>query len=348
MCEHCTHEAGTRRATDAVRVARFLDAIGVTRDAVPAKLDPATAAWLLAREEALIAELEPIVNEYGVAYFDEVKKALAVMVEKSGPLTDSEATALASEFDRVLTKAAEKFSTTAAPVVGEHAAVAYGDVRIATGVNVDLTRLVDKAAVKFMKQDPVVWVKKHYADDLTARVRKVSARALEKGLGRKELGAQLEALLGDQVAGYRYWDVVASSNLTRSRSWANNESYLEQGVERKRWVTAGDERVCPVCLPLDGTIFSVQKAVDRQRAIMEKPPTPDEYKRLSPWVSTKKGEDGEITYWIPGDGDEDVDVTEQFASLTEGSADDGVTLQDLGIGEAPVHGACRCSDEPVD
>lgn len=327
-------------------MARFLEAVGVTRETV-SKLDPAIAAWLLAREEALIADLEPIVNEYGRAYFDEMKKAIAVMVERSGPLTETEAVALASELDRVLTTAAGKFSTTAAPVVGEHAAVAYGDVRIAKGVSVDLTRLVDKRAMAWMKQDPVLWVKEHYADALTDRVRKVSARAIEQGIGRKELGERLEALLGPEVEGYRYWDVVASSNLTRSREWANVESMNEQGVERMRWVTASDERVCPTCGALDGTIFSVKQAVDKQRAIVEKEPTPAEYKLLSPWVSTKKGEDGP-TFWIAGEGDEDVDVTDQFDALTPGAADDGSALQDLGIGEPPGHAACRCGLEPVD
>lgn len=347
MCEHCTHEAGTRRATDAVRVARFLGAIGVTRETAPKNLDPATAAWLLAREEALIADLEPIVNEYGKVYFDEVKKALAEMVAKSGPLTDAQATALADALDATLKTAAGKFSTTAAPVVGEHAALAYGDVRIAKGVSVDLTKLVDRKAMKFMREDPVLWVKKHYADDLTATVRKVSARAIEQGIGREDLAARLEGLLGPQVEGYRYWDVVASSNLTRSRTWANNESYLEQGVEKMRWSTAADERVCLSCDALDGTVFSVQRAVDKQRGIIEKAPTPDEYKLLAPWVSTKKGEDGP-TFWIAGEGDEDVDVTEQLGALTAGKADDGSALQDLGIDGPPGHALCRCNAEPID
>lgn len=43
-------------------------------------------------------------------------------------------------------------------------------------------------------------------------------------------------------------------------AWANNEgaikAYLKAGVVRWRWVTRGDDRVCPFCNELDGTVVS--------------------------------------------------------------------------------------------
>lgn len=341
MCEHCGGE--TRRATDVVRVARFLDALGIRAETSPKKLDPRTKAWLLAREEALITELEPVVGTVGKLYFNEVKASLQVMLDQAGDLTSAQATGMADALESTLKRAAKEFAKKAAPVVGEHAAAGYADARAVLTPGWTLESMVDKAAVAWMKKDPVLWVQKHFADDLTDRVRNVSARAIEQGLGRKELGARLEALLGDQVEGYRYWDVVAASNLTRSRTWAQNEAYDDQGVESYVWRTASDERVCPECDALDGTVFSVAKAVEKQRAIVEAEPTPDEYRKMAPWVSsTKSGTT------IPGDDDEDEDVSGLFGSLTAGSADDGSALQDLGIDSPPIHGRCRCGTDPVD
>lgn len=339
MCRHCRDEV---RAADVVRTARFLIALGLRAETDPKALNPGTKAWLLAKEEALIADLEPVVSDLGKAYFAEVKASLEHLLATTEPLTQADATALAKAIEATLKKAAEEFASQAAPVVGEHAATAFVDARAGFTADWTLTSAVDKATVAWMKKDPVLWVQEHYANVLTDRVRNMTAAAYERGLGRDELAERLEAVLGPEVEGYRYWDVVASSNITRARSWAVNESMADQGVTTYAWRTAADERVCPTCDALDGTVFSVQKAVDKQRAIVEAEPTPDEYKKMAPWVSTAEGEDG--TEFAAGDED----VTDAFDALTPGKDDDGSELQDLGIDGPPVHGRCRCGIEAID
>ena len=313
--------------------------------------DPYTLEWLLEREALLAEELEPQVTKMGSDLIDEIMKELSELKALDGELTPREIKGIANDTEAMLLKASEMFSTGLAPTVGEHAARVYENVRTIKGtIGVDFS-LVDKKAIAWMKKDPAVWVKKHFADDVTARVKTISAHALKEGWGRVELASVMEAALQNQVAGYGYWEVLAAANLNRSRTWSAYESMVEQGVAKSTWLSAGDERQCPVCADLDGTVFSVATAVDQHRAIVDADPSPEEYIDLNPWVGTgvRENADGEKETWFYTTDSAKVkhDVTAQFNALTPGKADDGRAIQELGI-SCPGHAACRCSVEPVD
>jgi len=347
MCEFCfspTRGVGrdAHELARAVAVGRVAHALGYG----PALRvdDPTSLSWLIAKEAALIDSLELVVNEYGAAYFDRILAALEDMKEIDAPLTGVDVARLESAINATLEEAAVVFAAEGGPLIGSAAAEAYGEVRKYGGVGADFS-LVDKDAMAWMSKEPGIWVKEHYADAVT-RVRKISQHGIKMGSGRVELATKLQSALESEVKGYRYWDVVASSNLNRARAWGVYESMHEQGVERVQWVTAGDESVCPVCGPMDGTTFSVGRAVERQRAIVKANPTPAEYRDQNPWIGVRgKGDEREF-YWKDSDGEEH-DVTDLFSGMTAGSSDDGGGLQDIGVNAPPVHGRCRCALDPV-
>jgi hypothetical protein len=307
--------------------------------------NPLSLKWLLERERDLKAELEPIVGEIAASYVAEFDKALKELLAKSGPLTDAELVALDKEVLALLQRAGKELGKDAGPIVGDHTGGVYTKIRETVGKKISFGR-IDKAAVAWMGKDPHYWIQDYFGKAVSAKLQAIGQSALVDGVGRKELADMLRSRFADDVAGYRYWDVLSAAQLNRSRSWGVYESMVGQ-VEKVAWFAIGDERTCEICGALDGTVFSVQKAVNRQRKIVDQDMTPDEYKDLNPWVQTKKGEDGTEFYWKDSDGEEH-DLTDEFNALTPGEADDGSDLQDIGIQAPPGHGSCRCTLNPVD
>ena len=55
---------------------------------------------------------------------------------------------------------------------------------------------------------------------------------------------------------------IATTEITRAYAYGNQAAWRHSGVVwGKQWVTANDERVCPICAPLGGLTFSEDGAV---------------------------------------------------------------------------------------
>lgn len=81
------------------------------------------------------------------------------------------------------------------------------------------------------------------------RVRAAVQEWVRNGLPLEALEEELTPLFGRQRA-----ELIASTEVTRSYAEANRQAYQQSGVAAQvEWRTAADERVCPVCGPLDGT-----------------------------------------------------------------------------------------------
>lgn len=52
-------------------------------------------------------------------------------------------------------------------------------------------------------------------------------------------------------------DRIAITELAYGMTHVELESYRHMGIEEKVWRTSKDELVCPICLPLDGTVISI-------------------------------------------------------------------------------------------
>ena len=79
------------------------------------------------------------------------------------------------------------------------------------------------------------------------------AEALQEGWSSDQLATELKSVLDDA----NWADLVAQTELTRAVSWSTLLTYQAQGVTKSIWLTAHDQRVCPICKDNDGLSRSI-------------------------------------------------------------------------------------------
>ena len=145
-------------------------------------------------------------------------------------------------------------------------------------------KLADKRAIEVLTKHNCFWLGEHYDKHIGGKIAELTQNALEDGLGRNELAEELREALGGKVGGYKYWDVVSSAALVRSRSFGCISGMVEAGIVEYEILAMGDERMCPICGEMNGQTFSVsatQKVIDRVLDIEN----PDKFKEAMPWHS---------------------------------------------------------------
>jgi SPP1 gp7 family putative phage head morphogenesis protein len=64
---------------------------------------------------------------------------------------------------------------------------------------------------------------------------------------------------------------IAATEITRAYAYGNLTAWKASGlVSAKRWYTARDERVCPICGGLDGTIVSIDANFNLPQSVLER------------------------------------------------------------------------------
>lgn len=171
--------------------------------------------------------------------------------------------------------------------------------------------LPDIRAIDVLTRHNCYWLGEHYGKHIGGKIAEMTQNAIKDGLGRSELAEELRVALGGEVGGYKYWDVVSSSALVRSRSFGCVSGMFEAGITEYEILAMADERMCPICGEMNGKIFSVsetKKVIDRVLDIED----PDEFKAAMPWHT---------------------------------SSPTGISNEDLiaeGMSIPPFHGRCRC------
>ena len=171
--------------------------------------------------------------------------------------------------------------------------------------------LSDMRAIDILTRHNCYWIGEHYGKRIGKKIAKLTQEAITDGLGRKELAEELRAELGGKSEGYKYWDVVSSAALVRSRSFGCVAGMVEAGITEYEILAMGDERMCPICGEMHGRTFSVsetQRVIDNVLDIK----SPDKFKEAMPWQT---------------------------------SPPIGVSSAKLlaeGMGIPPFHGRCRC------
>lgn len=90
------------------------------------------------------------------------------------------------------------------------------------------------------------------AGDINATTQRMVGQSVSRWI---ENGEPLQALIDDiaPVFGRGRAELIASTEVTRAYAEGNRIAYRESGVVTEwEWRTAADERVCPVCGPLQG------------------------------------------------------------------------------------------------
>lgn len=193
------------------------------------------------------------------------------------------------------------------------------------------------------------------------RAREIIARGLAQGLGREEIGRDLENALAGTVQGRtaNYWRIVASATTSRNRSFGQLSGYRDAGIVGYEWVALMDDRCCEVCRFLNGQVFPVNEGLLRfDRANRER--DPEVAINHFAWYRIVGGETGEDGLRRGGDiyvSPRGQGPTERIATVERsgmGINDDrgehtvhrGV-LEGGGTITPPAHGACRCTTVPV-
>ncbi|GAB4216815.1 MAG: hypothetical protein OHK0013_43730 [Sandaracinaceae bacterium] len=212
---------------------------------------------------------------------------------------------------------------------------------------------LDRRVVRHVVASQVNFVRDEYGRRLDAfgeQARSIVASALERGLGRGDIAADLEraarAALVERAP--FYWEVVASSFISQGRSFAQMSSYAEAGVQRYRIEAVLDERTTHICRYLHGKTFAVVDALRRLERV-EQLEQPEDMKQAMPWVrEALDPQTGRTRLYVDaGAGRLDLaEVTRSALGARDDRGDfralasDGA-LNEVGIGFPPYHGLCR-------
>ena len=205
------------------------------------------------------------------------------------------------------------------------------DVREAQGLDIDPTpSAFDRRVQRFMLRSQTLFVRD--AGDLRVstfgqRAREIVAGGMDRGLGRADIGADLEAAARQALVHQNaaYWEVVAAAFMGRSRSYTQIGCYAEAGITRYRIEAVMDERTSETCRRLHGRVFSVQSGL-AAFARAEALDRADKLREVHPWP--RKDPNG---MHVTNDGGR-MNVTARTPTRD---------LEAGGLGFPPYHGLCR-------
>lgn len=203
-----------------------------------------------------------------------------------GPITADNIKGLVQIADGTLgTGFAHKTSAEVCELVG----AAYLLGRKITGLEIGIRpnfELADLQAFNVLGQHAMFWIGNYYSSSLGHTIASaVMDLALKQGLGRAEVGRELETKLGHifKDKGSAYWKGLAATTVTRARALGGVQSMIEAEVEDYEIIAMGDERMCPLCGHMHGKVFRVEDAAALRDAMLTAS-NPEEIKQLHPWL----------------------------------------------------------------
>lgn len=216
----------------------------------------------------------------------------------------------------------------------------------------------DKRIAKKAASSQAHYVRDEYGNRATAaskKAREVVAQGLKNGLGRVEIGGQLEAALVQMNANRSraYYNMVSSVYAGRARQYASLKAYEEGGITSYIFEAVMDEVTSLQCRFMHGRTFSVKADLARYRKVAAAK-DPEDVRFIQPWVQVgKDGNGNEVLYLKKPDGTRDhlADVTENaVGELDEPGAFatklTDAQLQAKGCTCPPLHGNCRSTIVP--
>ena len=120
---------------------------------------------------------------------------------------------------------------------------------------------------------------KGITDSMDQQISRVLSKGIAEGRNPRELAQWLNRTitgpygdleivdsLGRTVPAQRRAQILARTEIVRAHHKATINEYKEAGVKgvevQAEWSTAGDSRVCPICRPLEGEVFSIDEIED--------------------------------------------------------------------------------------
>ncbi|QTD49648.1 phage head morphogenesis protein [Sulfidibacter corallicola] len=136
-------------------------------------------------------------------------------------------------------------------------------------------QVIDRDALDFLAKYTV-----RLSGDVSRELRDGIKRTLLTGIVRglsseqiaKEMGQVIPDLESFRNAGGRVFskaqyrlELIARTETLRAHNQGRVTFYQQVGVEKVEWLTLDDERVCPVCGPLNGQVFPIDQPLDQPR-----------------------------------------------------------------------------------
>lgn len=145
--------------------------------------------------------------------------------------------------------------------------------------------MVDRKAIRFLKEHNVYWVKNFYDRQLREKITELGTKALEEGMSRAQAGAIFEEAFADQLETYswRYWQGFANHVVTRSREFGAVEQYVRANREYLQVKAVLDHRTTEICRHMHDKVFKVSDAVDLRDQMMAAE-TPEQVIDIAPWM----------------------------------------------------------------
>lgn len=98
--------------------------------------------------------------------------------------------------------------------------------------------------------------------EMDKQISRVLAQGIAEGLNPREMARQIVDRV-DKI-GITRARALARTETVRAHHQANIQEFKNAGIEEvevvAEWVTAGDDRVCPICEPLNGKIYTIDAA----------------------------------------------------------------------------------------
>lgn len=114
-----------------------------------------------------------------------------------------------------------------------------------------------QAIKRYLKTEGVKYIAA-INEETASQLRDELIEAVDKGESIAQIRVRVEKVYED-ARGYRATR-IARSEVLRATNFATEQAYIQSDVvEKKEWLTAKDERVCPWCGPMDGKQIELKK-----------------------------------------------------------------------------------------
>ncbi|CAM2066728.1 Minor capsid protein [Sulfidibacter corallicola] len=133
----------------------------------------------------------------------------------------------------------------------------------------DAFTLIDRDALDFMVNYSLV-LAGDVQRELSGGIKRTILSGITTGKGPNDIVRDLGRVVQDpesfRHAGSRVFskaqyrmEVIARTEVLRAHNQGRMKFHREVGVQRLEWLTMADERTCPVCGPLDGKVFPIDR-----------------------------------------------------------------------------------------
>lgn len=107
------------------------------------------------------------------------------------------------------------------------------------------------------------------------QIRDLVEDAFEEQFTVEELADEIASIIGDEDRADKiaHTETMRAANEGVLEAWQQaTESGLLEGTEKKEWITTPDDRLCPICEPLDGQTVGLNEQFDVEGGDLDGPP----------------------------------------------------------------------------